>query len=71
MKPCLTRLIYDKWFGGKIELNLNLTRVKEVLFWGKVNETFRINASWCGIKTCVIRLGNDKPFGGKTELNLN
>jgi hypothetical protein len=56
--------------AGKPELNL-FDRVKQVLFRDKFNKTFRINASWCGIKTFLIRLGYDKRFGGKTELNLN
>jgi hypothetical protein len=58
-------------FGGKTKIKFILTRVKQVLFWGKLNETCRIDASWCGIRTCLIRLRYDKRLGGKTELNFN
>jgi hypothetical protein len=67
MKRCLIRLIYDKRFGSKTELNFNCTRVKEVLFWGEFNETFRLDASWCRMKPCLTKLIYDKRFGGKTE----
>jgi hypothetical protein len=69
-KTCLIRLRHDKRFGGKTELNLNLTRLKLVLFWGKFNETFRIDASWFRMKQFLIRLRYDKRFGGKTEFNF-
>jgi hypothetical protein len=71
MKQCLIRLGYDEPFGGKTELNLNCTRVKQVLFHGKFNQPFRINAPWCAMKSFLIRLRYDKRFGGKTEFKFN
>jgi hypothetical protein len=39
----------------------------QILFWGKLNDTFRLDASWCRMKPCLTRLIYDKLFGGKTE----
>jgi hypothetical protein len=33
-----------KGLEGKRELKFNLIRVNQVFFWGKLNETFRIDA---------------------------
>jgi hypothetical protein len=61
-----TNIWYTVWRENG-NLKFNWTRAKQVLFWGKFNETFMIHASSLrAIETYLIRLRYDKRFGSKT-----